>query len=215
MSQPDPDSPSRETIGLRLAAMALAFGAAWLAGRVHKQTYTLQELPEDEDDSTARRLTRATASTVTWLGYPLVYVPIAWMIGRRLKEKGVDDANAVLESMALSWIAFHAAKMLIDRPRPVHEEGESDGESYPSGHTTPVTAVAAAAAYLWLRSDNERKAAVLLGAAVVPAAVGATRVLLRKHWPTDTVGGALIGMSAAAAVISRRSPAGNSALHRG
>jgi len=101
------------------------------------------------------------------------------------------------------WVALMLAaplaegglKELIGRPRP---EGGAFG--FPSGHATAAAAYFGALAYLAgaLRSPGACLVVRLGGLAVVPL-VGAARVVLRAHWPSDVLGGIALGLALAAA----------------
>ena len=62
------------------------------------------------------------------------------------------------------------------------------GESFPSGHTLAVFIVACGVAFF----SRSRTASVLVLAAA--AAVAATRVLTFRHWPSDVIFSALLGL---------------------
>ena len=98
--------------------------------------------------------------------------------------------------LAKDWLFFRAAVLLslcwctvlaryaYRRPRPI----EYPVWAYPSGHVTAVTSVAFTAVVLcgWLARRWLRVAVALAVTAVV--LVSASRVVLRMHWFTDTVG---------------------------
>jgi undecaprenyl-diphosphatase len=90
----------------------------------------------------------------------------------------------------------HAAKVLVGRTRP---QGRAMG--FPSGHSTGAAAFAVLAIYFavkerWGRMQRLTLAAVVLGLMVL---VGIARMVLHSHWPSDVLGGFLLGGSCAAA----------------
>jgi undecaprenyl-diphosphatase len=90
----------------------------------------------------------------------------------------------------------HAAKVLVGRTRP---QGRAMG--FPSGHSTGAAAFAVLAIYFavkerWGRMQRLTLAVVVLGLMVL---VGIARMVLHAHWPSDVVGGFLLGGSCAAA----------------
>jgi membrane-associated phospholipid phosphatase len=108
---------------------------------------------------------------------------------------------------AAASITEFALKPFIDRTL-------SGDLSFPSGHTTGISTLAAAIAVLLAGSPRLPVPAALrvllaLGAYAVAAAVAAALVGLGMHYFTDTVGGAAVGAAivlAAAFVIDRFAP---------
>lgn len=101
-------------------------------------------------------------------------------------------ASRVLLTAAMANLTIALCKRCFRRPRPVSEAAALAGTplafdrfSFPSGHTTNAFAWAGCAA-----SFAPAIAPVFLGLA---ALIGASRVLLRTHFPSDVVAGALIG----------------------
>jgi undecaprenyl-diphosphatase len=98
----------------------------------------------------------------------------------------------VLAAPALEGLA----KALVGRPRP-----ELTGMGFPSGHVTAAAAFVVLLAYLAEKVLDGRRARLLVwgGAAALIVLVAIARMLLRAHWPLDTVAGAALGLSCAAA----------------
>lgn len=87
-------------------------------------------------------------------------------------------------------------KFLVGRPRP---RGVNWG--FPSGHVTAAATFAVILLYILSRerlSPAVRGIVTALAVALV-AGVGFARVLLNAHWPTDVLGGVLLGAGCAAA----------------
>jgi undecaprenyl-diphosphatase len=87
------------------------------------------------------------------------------------------------------------------RPRILAHLEDVGSTSFPSGH-----AMASASLYLTLafaasrnRRLRHRRLALLAGAAALAASVGASRVFLGVHWPTDALGGFALGTAWACA----------------
>jgi membrane-associated phospholipid phosphatase len=97
--------------------------------------------------------------------------------------------------VAAAFLEF-CVKQLVDRPRP-----NSAFPGFPSGHVTAVTAFAVVALYLAERGGVSRGARVglLAALATLVALVGLARINLHAHWPSDLVGGVLLGTTVAAA----------------
>jgi membrane-associated phospholipid phosphatase len=87
-------------------------------------------------------------------------------------------------------------KRLVDRPRP-----NSDFPGFPSGHVTALTAFAVVAMHLAEREGLGRAWRVALAGvlAVLIALVALARLSLHAHWPSDVLGGMLLGTACAAA----------------
>ena len=103
-------------------------------------------------------------------------------------------AGAFLASGALE----QAVKFLVDRPRP---SGFSVG--FPSGHTTAAAVFAVSVLHLVSRERLRPAARLCLQilAVAMMILVGWARIVLHAHWPTDVLGGLLLGTGCAAAAI--------------
>ena len=90
----------------------------------------------------------------------------------------------------------HTAKFLVGRTRP---RGSAMG--FPSGHMTGAVAFAVIAIYFAIKERWNRVQRFGLTAVVVAMAllVGLARLVLHAHWPSDVLGGLLLGSSCAAA----------------
>lgn len=87
-------------------------------------------------------------------------------------------------------------KFLVGRPRP---RGVNWG--FPSGHVTAATTFAVLLVYVLSRervAPAARVPLLLLGVLLV-GSVGFARVILNAHWPSDVLGGILLGAGCAAA----------------
>ncbi|MEX2547224.1 MAG: phosphatase PAP2 family protein [Chloroflexota bacterium] len=110
--------------------------------------------------------------------------------------RGIRAAVLVALSFASDLAAF-VVKTLIERDRPetaaVEQFFGSDGFSYPSGHT--VRAAALVAVVLWLVAPVRwRLPLAVIGGLSAGLLMGYARVSLGVHWPTDTIGGTLLGL---------------------
>jgi membrane-associated phospholipid phosphatase len=94
-------------------------------------------------------------------------------------------------------------KVLVDRPRPRNVHIVETGLAFPSGHALNSLATYGIIALLTWRSGlspSARGGLVLALVALVPL-IGASRVALGDHWPSDVLGGWLAG-SALVAVVA-------------
>lgn len=140
------------------------------------------------------------ATMITAVGTPQTLVPLvlilAVIIGW-LRRSGLASLVLVL-TLPASELAAEAVKAVVAHPRPpvALEVGSAVSDwSFPSGHTTSGTAVLGLAAVLLARGSVGGAARRgWLGAGIaVSVLVGASRVYLGYHWPTDVVGGWLLG----------------------
>ncbi|MBI3355606.1 MAG: phosphatase PAP2 family protein [Nitrospirae bacterium] len=134
-----------------------------------------------------------------WIGYgwrltavSVLLLAIGWSCARpNFKLAGIDT----LLAHGLAAVLSNGLKHLLGRPRPkfVHS-GEwqftpsfaSGLDSFPSGHTTASFAIAAA-----LAKRFPAFAPLCFG---IAAFVGISRVIRGSHFPTDVLGGAVLGI---------------------
>jgi membrane-associated phospholipid phosphatase len=90
----------------------------------------------------------------------------------------------------------HAAKFLVGRTRP---RGSAMG--FPSGHMTGAVAFAVIAIYFAIKErwNRSQRVGLTMVVVVMVALVGLARLVLHAHWPSDVLGGLLLGSACAAA----------------
>lgn len=108
-------------------------------------------------------------------------------------------AAAVLTAATLaSDLAAAVTKVFVERMRPEAAllEGFAgfDSFAYPSGHVVRAVSLAAVLAWLLL-PERWRLGGALAAALVAGALMGYSRVALGVHWPTDVLGGLLLGIA--------------------
>ncbi len=111
-------------------------------------------------------------------------------------RKRKREAIAVVASILALAGAVNVAKQAVARarPDPARQVIHDSGGSYPSGHASGTMALA-----LWLTTlARRRKLRVLVGTIAIPAAVaaGLSRLCLGVHFPSDVLGGWLVGAAA-------------------
>jgi undecaprenyl-diphosphatase len=140
------------------------------------------------------------AVDLTALGSPLVVALFTFCLGALLLARADRAAAAVLVSASLaSGLLTVATKELLERPRPdvVPKLVAVSGLSYPSGHSLASSAVYLTAAFVVARHVDalrERVAAIVFTAMLI-LLIGASRVYLGVHYPSDVLGGILLGTS--------------------
>jgi membrane-associated phospholipid phosphatase len=192
-------------LALRLAGVAAAFAAGWLAGRVANRGAIASEGMLAVDPDSLPKTLKGASHGLSILAYPLVYLPLSLGIASVMRRRGVESADAVPRSALAAWLTYHVVKSLVDRERPPSEQGKTnDDRSYPSGHATAAAAIATSSAFLLLRGDRAGQGSVMPAALGIPVLVGASRVALGKHWPTDILGGWATGVAVASHVTANR-----------
>ena len=135
---------------------------------------------------------------VTWLGSLYVLAPLAVLLVAVLLyfQKrwealmlGVGLGGAVL------WV--HLAKALVARPRPALVEPVITlpaDSSFPSAHTAQIVAFTLGVVLIVRRLWPEWQFPALAVAALLIILVAASRIYLQVHYPSDVLGGFLLGI---------------------
>ena len=151
----------------------------------------------------------AALGAVTWLGSFWVLAPLSlavgsWVLARR---REAWPLSALATAVVAAGLSHQVLKRLLDRPRPpdpLAVGGMFDGWAFPSGHATQSLAVWGLLAVIASSRLRRRRWLPPVLAGVVVLAVGASRVYLGAHWPSDVVGGfALGGLVLSGTLLSR------------
>lgn len=196
----------QETVGLSLTvSLALIALAGWAFGAVMQDVLTSESL-NAVDRPVLRFFARhrepwlTTANkVVSALGSSAVLVPLVVVIG--LAWWWRPPARRTFALLAGAYLGaeglFNLIKVLVGRPRPpvTLALAHFSGSSFPSGHATLAAAVWGMIASLAADATPRwtRKVVTWAAAALLIAAVGATRLYLGAHWFTDVVGGWALG----------------------
>ena len=127
------------------------------------------------------------------IGLPGGYIPIALLTARMLHRRRRRGGPAIVTAACAGWMSHRAAKLAIRRVRPPKPGSRRRTDSYPSGHTTGITALALTTAHVLHREGLISSATAALIAAGGPALMGAYRVIADDHWMTDVFGGWMLG----------------------
>jgi membrane-associated phospholipid phosphatase len=146
-----------------------------------------------------------TAETIT-----VIAIGVVLFIGLRIVLGGWRASTFLAVALAGEVTIFLCVTLAIDRPRPPvsHLDHAPPTSSFPSGHTAAaVTLYGALAVIAWTMSRRGwLRIAATAVAVLLPVAVGLSRIYRGMHFPTDVIGGALLGLlwlSATTAVLLR------------
>jgi membrane-associated phospholipid phosphatase len=137
-------------------------------------------------------VTSEIGGTLTITILAVLSVAVAAFVWRRWREPMLV-AVAVAGEVAI----FLVVTMLVDRKRPPvpHLDEAPPTSSFPSGHTAATIALWGALAVLaseWARSKLVRGLFITL-AVVIPLLVASSRLYRGMHYPSDVLGGVLLG----------------------
>jgi YegS/Rv2252/BmrU family lipid kinase len=130
----------------------------------------------------------ATIGMAVWT--TLIAVPL-------LIRKHRRAAIFTIVVMIVTSLLTTGVKLLYGRSRPTWQDpaGKLASQSFPSGHASSSAALAGVLivlAMMLIRKSSWRRT-VYVAAVLLSAAIGSDRVLLGRHFPTDVIGGWLLG----------------------
>lgn len=138
------------------------------------------------------------AMDLTALGSPILVALFTVALSAiLLVKRDRRGATILVITSFASALVTSVMKRLLERPRPeiVPRLVEVTGLSYPSGHSLASAAVYLTAAFVVARHVSlvrDRFAGVVFTAVLV-LTIGASRVYLGVHYPSDVLGGILLG----------------------
>jgi undecaprenyl-diphosphatase len=145
--------------------------------------------------------------SVTELGSGLVMAVMALLVSTFLWIHGQRRAVALLWiGLAGVYLMDELLKDLFARARPevfTWRTMRPTGYAFPSGHSLNATVGYTLFAFLVARLESSRRlrVATFLVAALIIASVALSRVYLGVHYPSDVVGGMLVGFAWAMACV--------------
>jgi undecaprenyl-diphosphatase len=136
---------------------------------------------------------------VTWLGSLSVLGPVAALSATILlsRHKRGEAALLVIGVGGAALLAY-VIKAVLDRPRPALLEpliAMPTNGSFPSAHTMQIVAFALCMVLILRRSVPEWQSVMVMIASTLIVAVAASRVYLQVHYPSDVLGGIVLGIA--------------------
>ena len=179
--------------GLAALAVVLCICAHWeprFPGDL-RLTLLIQSVDSETLDSIMEWVSRLTG------GWPAPVLIIAGSLAT-WRCLGRLEAGLVLMT-GLSPPIYSSLKLVVNRPRPtpdlVRVFQAEPGNSFPSGHAFLAIVFWGLLAYFALTRLQRRSLRVLTlsGFLVIILLIGASRVYLGAHWPSDVLGGYVVG----------------------
>ncbi len=128
----------------------------------------------------------------TFLTLMTIVVVLSLLFHQKRREGTIVALTAISAQTSIEILKF-----LYDRPRPdpILPQLHAYTASFPSGHTTESTAIflTVATVIATLEARNSAKILAYAVATFVILAIGFSRVYLGMHWPTDVLGGWVLG----------------------
>ena len=126
--------------------------------------------------------------------FPFALLLIAGLLLRRHKAQAGWYAASVISG----WALYALAKLAVHRPRPQiisHLAHGAGWYSYPSGHSMLAPLVFGLGVIAWTAPWRSLPARIgaLAATVLLALAIGLSRVYLGSHYPTDVIGGLLLG----------------------
>jgi membrane-associated phospholipid phosphatase len=136
--------------------------------------------------------------------YTSATLPFLSYFSSKCRAEGGPIGVMIAETFLLTYGLTNVSKGLVNRYRPYNYNadaplelklGEESRRSFVSGHTSNATALSFLAARILtdVHTDFEKKIVIWSVAATVPAVVGYLRVKAGRHFPTDVIGGYVLG----------------------
>ncbi|WP_219892667.1 phosphatase PAP2 family protein [Aquisediminimonas profunda] len=196
-----PAKPISGRLGILLLVLALALGLLVSFGVGQQADRTILKALAFRQNVTSDVLI-AAAQWVTWAGAAgqrtfAMVVCAGWLLWR----KRPYPALVMLVAPPLAGATSSILKEAFGRARPdvVPHLDLVTNLSFPSGHATNVMATLLLASLLLAKKRRHAWVALAL---VGAAAIGASRVLLGVHWPSDVIGGWFWGAGIALLALS-------------
>jgi hypothetical protein len=186
-----------------IAAATLAAAAALSLWPVDTDDRWDLELFGAIDRSVRGRHSSTAAAFSDALLVTALATPLVLELGRGIDEYSDERILVYGETIAATALVTNLAKYTVQRPRPYVyrddpriEKGEDAFLSFFSGHSALSFAAATAGGYLYATGESERRArvGVWFAGMTVASATAMLRVRAGKHFYSDIIVGALVGV---------------------
>lgn len=134
---------------------------------------------------------------ISFIGSGYFLVPIiALIIIYSFYKRKYYVTKLLLAATLGSWVLNYILKMLFQRTRPLDfflvDQG---GLSYPSAHSMVTMCMSLTIAYLLIRNKKlfTKKKLIYTLSIIFTLLMGFSRIYLGVHWPTDIIGGFIMG----------------------
>lgn len=132
---------------------------------------------------------------VSFVGSPTFLIPVVALVTLYLLYKKKFYISKLLLASSLgSWILNNLLKLIFNRTRPLDfflvDQG---GLSYPSGHSMVSMTMYLTIGYLLIKYRNLNSKVTYTIALILVFVMGISRLYLGVHWPTDIIGGFIMG----------------------
>jgi undecaprenyl-diphosphatase len=198
LGRPLAGSPRLVAASLALALVAYAAIAADVVegGQLSSRDDEVSEWVARSMPSWAEWIARALSWLGGWVGVTVIVTLAVLLLARR----GALELGVLLVVVALGGQLLNSvSKQGYDRPRPTAGSPVDlpTSSSFPSGHAMTGIAVFGLLGLLLARELPPARARIVAIAAgfALGGLIGASRVVLNVHFPTDVLGGAALGLA--------------------
>ncbi|MFA5855727.1 MAG: phosphatase PAP2 family protein [Candidatus Pacearchaeota archaeon] len=123
----------------------------------------------------------------------LVFLITLWIL--LSYKKRIKDFLMIVSGIVLGSILNFLIKDIIERPRPENYIKYFSDYSYPSAHSQMAMIFFFLLAYTFSKKLNKKLKKIFISLNIfIILLVGFSRIYLGAHWPTDVLGGYLVGL---------------------